>query len=313
MTLAGDLPPSGADSLTTRRCDDAHRFVPSPALTWINASAAERGRIAGGAVTGLGARMATTIGDRSPPRIRTITTEAPWRWLSAGWRDMRRRPDIGLLYGVGVVVAGYALAFCLFYLDILFLLLPLAASFAIAGPMLAVGLYETSRRLAGDIPIRASDVILVAVRSPRQLAFIGVLLMIFALAWIRIATLLFALFFGPAAPPLADLIEGLFFSVDGIIFLAIGTAVGACLAFLAFSLSAVSIPLLMVRDLDAITAMIASVNAVLKNFWPMALWAWLIAIFTVIGVVTLLLGLIVTFPLIGHATWHAYTEVIEQP
>lgn len=247
------------------------------------------------------------------PTVRLIAPEAPWQWLGAGWRDLWRRPDIGLLYGIGVVVAGYALALCLYYLDVLFLLLPLAAAFAIAGPMLAVGLYETSRRLQAGAAIRAADVIFVAVRSPRQLAFIGVLLMLFVLAWIRIATLLFALFFGASVPPLADLVQGLFFSVDGLVFLALGTAIGAGLAFAAFALTAVSVPLLMVRDLDAITAMITSVDAVRKNFWPMMLWAWLIAILTAIGVATLLFGLIVIFPVIGHATWHAFNALVEQP
>ena len=90
------------------------------------------------------------------------------------------------------------------------------------------------------------------------------------------------------------------------------TWIKAVLAFAAFSLAAVPVPLLLVRDIGAVTATIASVGAVRRNFWPMMLWAWLIAVFTAIGVATLPIGLVVAFPLIGHATWHAFAELVEE-
>lgn len=242
---------------------------------------------------------------------RPLTLEQPWRWLAAGWQDLWTRPAISLTYGLVIAALSYALTACLFYFDVLPLLLPLAAGFMLIGPMLAVGLYELSRRLQAGEPITVASVVFVATRSPAQLAFLGVLLTIILLAWWRIATLLFALFFGASGiPPLAEWINILLFTPNGLIFLIVGTAIGGALAFCVFAVSAIAVPLLMVRESDAVTAMMVSARAVLDNLGPMLLWAWLIALLTGFGIVTLYFGLIVTFPLVGHATWHAYRDVV---
>lgn len=244
------------------------------------------------------------------PAIRRMQPDAPWRWLAAGWRDMMRIPAISFTYGIGVAAASVALLAFLFYLDLPYLFLPLGAAFMFVGPMLAVGLYEASRRVEAGLPVGLFQVAFVATRSPTQLAWLGLILMLFLLAWVRIATLLFALFFGTGFPPLAKFVTMLIFTTDGLIFLAVGTIIGAGLAFTAFAISVVSVPLLMARDSDAITAIIVSVRAVLENFWTMMVWAWLIALLTAVGIATLFVGLIVTFPLVGHATWHAYRELV---
>ena len=255
--------------------------------------------------------MSSAIGS-GPDRIRlnSATMEQPWQWLAAGWRDIWRRPGISLLYGLAVVVVSYVIVGCLFYFDAAFLFLPLGAAFMLVGPMLAVGLYELSRRLETGEPITLRSVVLVAVKSPVQLGYVGILLMLFLLAWVRIATLIFALFFGLGFPPLPDLFQTLFFTLDGLAFLAVGTLVGAALAFIAFAISAISIPMLLEREVDAVSAILASILAVKDNFAAMLLWAWLIALITAAGLATLFLGLIVTFPLIGHATWHAYRGLV---
>lgn len=245
------------------------------------------------------------------PPVAEITVEQPWLWLAAGWKDFWRRPGISLSYGIAVAAASFALTYAVFYLWGLALVLPLAAGFLLIAPMLAVGLYETSRRLHADEPISARNVILVAVRSPTQLAFIGVALMLFMLAWIRLATLIFALFFGlNAYPPMSEWIGLLFFTPKGLLFLAIGSAIGGVLAVIAYAISVISVPMLMVRDVDAITAIVTSARAVIANPGPMLLWAWLIVVLTAVGIATLYIGLIVTFPLVGYATWHAYKSVL---
>lgn len=248
---------------------------------------------------------------RPAPAARRIEMDDPWAWLAAGWSDICQRPAISLGYGAAFTLISYLLAGCLYYLDLIYLLLPLGAAFMLVGPMLAVGLYEASRCLAAGRPVRAADVVFVATKSPTQLAFIGLLLLLALLAWIRVATLLFALFFGTETPPLAELIPNLLLTTNGVAFLVTGTAIGAVIAFCVFSISAVSVPMLMVRETDAITAIIASIQAVRRNPGPMLLWAWLIAAMLSFGMATLFLGLIVTFPLIGHATWHAYGALIE--
>jgi len=131
------------------------------------------------------------------------------------------------------------------------------------------------------------------------------------LAWIRLATLLFALFFGTLNfPPMDQLLADLLFTAPGLGMLATGTVIGAALAFTVFAVSAVSVPLLMERDIDAVTAALTSLRAVRANLRPMLLWAWLIALIIVSGMVPLFFGLIVAFPLIGHATWHAYRDLV---
>jgi uncharacterized membrane protein len=247
----------------------------------------------------------------SGPVIRELTLEQPWSWLARGWADLWRRPGLSLSYGLAVVLASYLLTFCLFQFDVLPLLLPLAAGFMLVGPMLAVGLYEMSRRYETGEPVNAGAVIFVATRSPAQLAFLGALLTLILMAWWRIATLLFALFFGAQGfPPLEAWVGILLFTVDGLVFLAVGSLVGGILAVAVFAVSAIAVPMLMVRETDAVTAMINSARAVMENPWPMLLWAWLIAMLTGFGIVTLYAGLAITFPLVGHATWHAYRDIV---
>lgn len=257
--------------------------------------------------------LSTTIqAAPATPTIRSIGLEAPWEWLAAGWRDLWRAPAIGLGYGLAVAVGGALLTAGLFYIDALALLLPLAAGFMLLGPMLAVGLYETSRRLGAGQTVEAGRVILVATRSPSQLALLGGLLMLFMLAWVRIATLLFALFFGLSDyPPIDQWVSVLLFTYEGLTFLVVGITVGGILATVVFAVSAISVPLLMVQDLDVVTAVLTSLRAVRQNPKPMLLWAWLIALLITFGIATLYVGLIVTFPLVGHATWHAFRALVE--
>jgi uncharacterized membrane protein len=250
---------------------------------------------------------AVTIADIS---VRHIRPDNVWRWISNGWSDTWTRPGISLGYGLFVTGLSYALTACLYYFNQIYLLLPLAAAFMFGGPLLAVGLYEMSRRYAEGRPVRLADALGAFRRAPLQLAYMGLMLVLFALLWIRVATLLFALFFGSSMPPLAEFFSSLFLTIEGVTFLAIGTAIGAALAFAAFSISVVSIPMIVDREVDVMTATIASLVAVRDNFAPMMLWAWLVAMLTAVGIVALFFGLIVIFPLVGHATWYCYRDVL---
>lgn len=257
---------------------------------------------------------ATIAGRRQPPGIRSVDLDQPWTWLAAGWRDLWRVPQISLAYGLAVTVASYLLTALLFYFDALPVVLPLAAGFMLVGPMLAVGLYEASRRLERGEPVHPAAVVFVAARAPAQLAFMGIILTVLLLAWWRIAMLLFALFYGSSSFPSIDAwLQQLLFTAQGLSFLVIGTATGAVLAFIAFAISAMSVPMLMARDTDAATALITSLQAVRHNLPAMLLWAWLVALLTAVGIATAFLGLIVLFPLVGHATWHAYRAMVSDP
>ncbi|MFM2129020.1 MAG: hypothetical protein RL477_566 [Pseudomonadota bacterium] len=246
------------------------------------------------------------------PDIRPIGSEAPWRWLALGWSDLRRHPALSLGYGLVFTLICHGVLALLYTFNLLALAIPVAAAAVFAGPLLAVGLYELSRRIGAGEPVTLARIAFVKTGSPAQIAFIGVVLAFFALAWIRIATLLFALFFGASTQPLDQMMKTLLLTFDGITFLVVGTAIGAALSLLAFSVSAISIPRLVEARTDAISAVATSVQAVRRNFWPMVLWAWLIGVLTAVGVATLFAGFIVIFPLIGHATWHAYRALVAE-
>ncbi len=242
--------------------------------------------------------------------VNHITTEAPWQWLSQGWKDIWTRPMLSLGYGLVMAVAGWLLFAGLFNFHMAALVLMVAGGFMLLSPLLAVGLYEKSRRLEVGEPLATKDIVFVATKSPVQLGLLGVLLCLAFLAWIRIATLLFALFFGPQPfPPLDAFLPTLMFTWHGLGLLIVGSLFGGAIAFVVFTISAISVPMLMAEDSDAPAAVVTSTRAVLQNLKPMLLWAWLIAILTAVGLVTGFLGLIVTFPLIGHGTWHAYRSL----
>jgi uncharacterized membrane protein len=261
---------------------------------------------------GRAAMTATTDFAADLPRIRSVPFDAPWGWLAAGWRDLWNCPHISLGYGAFFALGALVIVGGLTSLGGLALVLPLAGGFLLVAPILAAGLYETSRRIERGESFSASDIVRAGLRAPGQLAFLGVFLLIAYLAWLMIALLLFMLFIGPGGvPPLAEFVPTLLFSARGLGLLVVGTAVGGVIAFTVFAATAVSVPLLMVREIDVATAALTSLRAVERNRQAMLLWAALIAGIMALGLATLFIGLVVAFPLIGHATWHAFREVVE--
>ncbi len=258
-------------------------------------------------------RAATSAPAKSAalPRIRTITMDDPWNWLAAGWRDLQRAPAISLTYGAFFFAAGWLLTALLFAVDLWFLILPSAAGFMLIGPILAVGLYEVSRRLeAGEKPTLA-QACMAWRRAPESLSSMCVVLLLLHLAWIEIAIVMFALFLGDTAPTLDRLVGDVLLQPESVPFLAFGTAAGAALAIVVFSVCAVSIPMIVDRDAGIFVAVLTSLRAVRANWAPMMLWAGLIVIFTASGIATFYVGLAVTLPLIGHAAWHSYRQLVE--
>jgi uncharacterized membrane protein len=248
------------------------------------------------------------------PRIRVVPVDRPWLWLARGWTDMTRAPAVALAYGGCLVGASFLLTLGLALAELYYLILPLAAGFMLVAPLLAVGLYEVSRRLErGTPPPTLLEAVLAWRRNPLQIALSGLVLMLIHLAWVRIATLLFALFFEQAQPTLPGLLQVMFLSKFSLPFLATGAVIGAALAAFVFAISAVSFPMLLDRDVGVATAIATSFTAVAVNWRPMALWAGLIVVFTSLGLATLYLGLAVALPLIAMATWHAYRDLVEQP
>lgn len=246
-----------------------------------------------------------------PPHIRLVPVDRPWIWLAAGWRDLWASPASGLIWGAVPVAAGWGAIALLLWLDQPWLVLPLSAGFFFVGPFMAVGLYETSRRLGAGLPVDGEATLRAWHRNPDQIALMGVVLLLLHLAWMRIAQLLFALFDGERVPSWDRFMDVVWHSARSLPFLAAGVAIGAILAALAFAIGAFSIPYLLDRrHSNLFEAIATSVAAVRLNLRPMLLWAGLIVLLVALAMVPGLLGLVVVLPVVAHATWHAYRDVV---
>lgn len=242
--------------------------------------------------------------------IRTVPLDAPWHWLAKGWSDIWTAPLISLGYGLMFFAVSVALSVGLIWYESLSIVPAAAAGFMLVGPILAMGLYEVSRRHEKNQPVSFADALRALMGSSNQVRFAGVILAVILLIWMRVATLLFALFFGLEYPEFGEFVRQLLTTPAGLGLLVVGTGFGAVFAFTVFAVSAISIPMLMDRDIDFVSAALASIEAIRRNFGVMVLWAWLIALLMTVGLAALYVGLIVVFPLIGHATWHAYRALV---
>jgi uncharacterized membrane protein len=232
---------------------------------------------------------------------RAPSAAAPLRWVRMGWKDYQRAPVQSLGYGIAVVVlswivTGIALAFGSYWAALVLL-----SGFVFVAPVLALGMYSISRQLErGRAPSLARSLDEQGRTIGTTLVFALALLVVF-LVWARAASMVHVFF--PA--------HGTVDFIELMTFLAIGSAVGSIFALLTFVFSAFSLPMICDRQVDAITAIVTSVNAVLRNRPAMAVWVALIVALTGLGLATALLGLAVVIPLLGYATWHAYRDTID--
>lgn len=251
----------------------------------------------------------TETGDR--PYIernrRNLPAGAAFAWLKAGWRDLFTQPGPSLFYGLAVFAVSLAIVWGLYRLGYDYILFPALAGFMVVGPLLAVGLYEKSRALASNEPVSLARMIFVRPRSGGQIWFTGAILCGLMLLWMRAAVLIYALFFGLTPfPGLDHIAQMLFTTWTGWAMLLVGTAVGGLFAAFSFAISTFSIPMLLNEDVDAFTAMGTSISLVWSNLPVMIAWGIIVLALFLVSVATALFGLIIVFPLLGHATWHAY-------
>lgn len=246
-------------------------------------------------------------------RVRQVGTDAPWTWLAAGWRDLCRAPAASLAYGAIFVLAGLLLAWALLRANLAYLFVPLATGFMLVGPAATLGFYDISRRLErGERPSLAAA--LGAFReNPGPLLYMGLALLALFMLWLRLAQLVFALSFpSTVGPDLRSIIDASLFTPDGLVFLTISLGLGAVIAALVFAGGAFALPLLFDRRTGMVEAVAISWTAVEANLPAMAVWAAILIVLTAAGMAAGLVGLAVTLPLAGHATWHAYRAVIRQ-
>lgn len=232
---------------------------------------------------------------------RPLRVGAPLLWLKKGWADFCSAPRESLSYGAFIValswlVTGIGLKFGSYWAALILL-----SGFVFVAPVLAIGLYSISRQLQRGMRPSLTSCLLELQRTLGTAMVYAIALLVLFLVWARAGSMVHVFFPMKANPDWSQLAT----------FLAIGTAVGSIFASLTFLFSAFSLPMICDRDTDAVTAIVSSVNAVLRNKRAMVVWVMLIVSLTALGFATALLGLAVVIPLLGYATWHGYLETVD--
>jgi uncharacterized membrane protein len=244
----------------------------------------------------------------TPATVRSVPVSAPFRWLALGWRDVTRAPGASLFHGLLVALGGLAI---LAVTARFWYLLPGAVSgFLLVGPILATGLYELSRRLERGERATLVEAADAWRRGTRPLVWLGLILVLAGTLWVLVSAVLFALFVKAPITGIESVLRHVILSEGSNLF-PVWITLGGIGAALVFAVTVVSAPLLLDRDVDMLSALVTSVRAVGQNPLAMALWATLIMIATGLSVATLMLGFVIAIPVIGHATWHAYRDVVD--
>ena len=241
-----------------------------------------------------------------PITLRELSWLAPFRWLKLGWRDFVRAPGIGLFYGTCFMVMGWALLKV--YENAPAYTLALSAGFLLMGPFLCLGLYRVSQRLEQGEKPDFGDSLLAWDTRTSQLAIFGMVLLVLEMLWGRATLVIFAVSFD-GMPDFKGSLMALL-SPDNLPFMAAWACVGALFAGLIYSVSVISIPMILHRQTDAITAGLTSMRLVLSQTGVMLLWGAMITLLVVAALLPWFAGLLVVGPVIGHASWHAYREAV---
>jgi uncharacterized membrane protein len=246
---------------------------------------------------------------RINPGVRRIGFGAPLDWLRRGWKDLWRQPGASLFYGIAVAVTGAVILGVTAKLPYLFA--AAITGFLLVSPMLAAGLYELSRRYLAGEPVTVYDSMKAWRRNPSCMIGFGLLSILAGTLWQVISAVIVAVFYkGPPLAPLDMIIQVLINPQHYLMFFVYMCA-GGFLAAAVFALSVVSMPMLIDRRCDLISALVTSVNAVAENPLPLAVWAVIIMLLTGLGFATALFGLVLVMPWLGHASFHAYRDLVE--
>jgi uncharacterized membrane protein len=251
--------------------------------------------------------------EQAQPQIRKITFVDLQEALRRGVNDFLAMPSHAVFLCLIYPVVGFVLARLVLGANVLPLLFPLAAGFALIGPLAALGLYEMSRRREQGLDVSWKHALDIR-RSPSlgAIVVLGLMLVAIFLVWIAVAQAIYVATFGyvPAAS-MPDFINQVFTTPQGWTLAIIGNFVGFLFAVLVLSLTVVSFPLLLDRDVGVATAILTSMRAVLANPVTMAMWGLIVAALLLIGSLPAFFGLAVVVPILGHATWHLYRKVVE--
>ena len=230
--------------------------------------------------------------------------------LRAGWSDFRAAPQFGLFFSAVYVVGGFLMLWI--GAGHVTWILATSLGFPLLAPFAAAGLYEVSRRLETGEPLVWRAVLGIVWRErTRQLPWLGAIIVIYFLFWTFLAHMIFALFMGLSTMTNISGSLEVFLTPAGLSMIAFELLVGAVLAFLLFAITVVSLPLVLDREVDFVTAMLVSIETVKQNPAVMLLWALTIAVLSLAALIPWFLGLVVVLPVLGHATWHIYRRALD--
>ena len=238
--------------------------------------------------------------------LRTLTFADPLRWLALGWRDFRRAPGIGLFYGACFIAMGWALMIVFEHAPPY--TLGLSGGFLLVGPFMCLGLYRVSQRLEQGTPPDWADSVMAWDTRTAQLGIFGFVLLVLEMMWARTTLVVFAVTFDGMPDFKGSLLALL--APENLTFIISWAVVGFIFASLIYAVSVVSIPMILDRPTDAITAGLTSMRLVLTQTAVMAWWGLLIAVLVVLAMLPWFAGLLVVGPVIGHASWHAYRAAV---
>ncbi|ANQ86044.1 DUF2189 domain-containing protein [Azoarcus olearius] len=243
------------------------------------------------------------------PHIREVGASRPLYWLRMGWADLRDNPVPSLSYGAALAVLGYLIL--AYASNLPYLFTAAISGFFLVGPIAAAGLYEMSRRRERGLRTGLRDSLMGLGRHGDTLLYFGLVLAVALIGWERISAILFALFYDGNVPDLGNFASTVFLSGEYTRFVIAYLVVGGALAATVFALSAMAIPMLIDRETDTVTAAMTSAKTVGINPAAMIVWAAMIVVLMAIGFATMMIAMVVLLPLVGHATWHAYRDMVE--
>lgn len=242
------------------------------------------------------------------PAVRRIGVLRPFAWLRLGARDLAFRP--GTSFGLGALVAFAGLVLIAVTWGATYLAPALLGGFLLVAPFVAIPLYALSRQREQSAPPDTTLAFSAWRGNGDSIALFGLLLALTYLAWERVAAIVFALFFDERVQHVPHLPAALLLSGQPVSLVVAFFAAGATVAAVVFALGVISVPSLMDRPVDVITAVLTSLRCCARNPAAMLLWAVLIATLTALGFATFMVGLIVIFPWLAHGSWHAYREMV---
>lgn len=232
--------------------------------------------------------------------------------LKLGFNDFISNPLYGLFFAGIYVLGGLLLVSTFFLLNIQWAIYPLAIGFALIGPFIASGLYEISRRNEKSLPIAWGSVLgVIWDQKNRELGWMAFVMLFVFWVWMYQARTIFVIFFGFGGfATLQGFMNTVFTTSDGLYFLAVGHLVGAVIAFVMFSVTVISCPMLLDRDVDFVTAILTSIKTIVKSPLPLIFWGGFVISVVLLSMLPAFFGLFITLPILGHSTWHLYRSAV---